>query len=147
MFGLAWEFEWKDLLVLILILASFLAFFFVRRYLKKQAVEGVDVKFVRGQWQKIEELLSYGQEMNYKLAVIEADKMLDFVLKAMYFPGEKMSDRLKLATYKYPSLKKVWWAHKVRNQVVHEPRYTLKFNETKKVVSLFKNALKELGAL
>ena len=128
-------------------LAAIIGFFFVRASLKRSSQTDVDLKFVKEQWVKIEELLGYGKEMNYKLAVIEADKMLDFVLKGMYFPGEKMADRLKVATYKFPALRQVWWAHKVRNQVVHDPRYVLKYGETKKVIGLFKKALRELDAL
>lgn len=88
-----------------------------------------------------------GKEMNYKLAVIEADKLLDYALKAQNFSGETMAERLNSATYKYPKLKKVWWAHKVRNYIVHDPNYIVKFNETCRVLDLFKKALKKLGGL
>jgi hypothetical protein len=145
--NIGWQFTTSDLLIIFFVLAAIVGFFFVRASLRRSSQTNVDLKFVKEQWVKIEELLGYGKEMNYKLAVIEADKMLDFVLKGMSFPGEKMADRLKVATYKFPSLRQVWWAHKVRNQVVHDPRYVLKYGETKKVIGLFKKALRELDAL
>ena len=114
---------------------------------KNKRLEGVDRKFVQEQWRKIEELFSYGKDMNFKLAVIEADKLLDEVLKLMHFPGNTMAARLKLASYKFPKLKSVWWAHKVRNHVVHDVRYNLRHGETKMVLKLFRAALKELNAL
>ena len=55
--------------------------------------------FYKEEWNKIEELASYGKEMNLKLAIIEADKLLDSVLKKMYFPGKTMAERLKSASF------------------------------------------------
>ena len=130
------------------IFLAIILFVIVRRGLKNlSASDGLDRKFIREEWKKIEELPEYGKEMNYKLAVIEADKLLDFALKEMYFPGETMADRLKIASCKFPKLREVWWAHKVRNHVVHDSRYHLKHGETRKVLTLFKRALKELTAL
>lgn len=132
------------LVTVAILLLIIVGYYFVR---KNKEVDGIDRKFVRERWKKIEELFAYGKEMNYKLAVIEADKLLDEVLKSMYFGGNTMADRLKLASYKFPKLKRVWWAHKVRNLVVHDARYALRHGETKVVLRLFKRALKEFNAL
>ena len=107
----------------------------------------VDVKEIRNKWHKIIALTEHRQEMNYKLAVIEADKLLDYVLQQMGFAGETTAERLKRATYKYPELKKVWWAHKVRNQLLHNHSYHLRYTVARKVLKLFKKALHTLRAL
>lgn len=145
---LTWEFNIIDFFI-IFGAVIFLILFVVVKYItdKDKYPEGIDKKFVRDKWRKIEDLFSYGKEMNFKLAVIEADKLLDYVLKESYFQGETMGDRLKMATYRYPKLRQVWWAHKVRNHVVHETKYELRHGEAKKVLGLFKNALKELKAI
>jgi uncharacterized protein with HEPN domain len=116
-------------------------------YQRLSLPDGLDKKFFKQQWTKIEDLLRYGKEMNLKLAVIEADKLLEAALTELYFTGETTSQRLHLASYKYPALRSVFWAHKVRNEVVHDPRYILKYGETKRVLSLFKRALKILRVL
>jgi len=146
--NITWEFTTFDALVLLGIIPVIAIIFIIRLIIKKlKAPSGIDKKFVKQQWKKIEQLISYGKEMNYKLAVIEADKLLDYVLKQMHFPGKTMAERLKLATYQYPKLQSVWWAHKVRNLVVHDVRYHLRYGESRKVLSLFKNALKDLNVL
>lgn len=57
-----------------------------------------------------------------KQAVIEADKLVDYLLKAKGYPGETFADRLKAAKayteiHLYNS---VWQGHKVRNLITHE---------------------------
>jgi len=123
--------------------------FFVARWFARQSrlPEGLDRKFYRARWKEIEALVELKKEMNYKLAVIEADKLLDSALRGMYFTGTTMAERLKLASYKFPKLKQVWWAHQVRNHVVHDVRYELRHGEAKKVLDLFKRAMNTLGVL
>jgi len=130
--------------IVVVLILIFIASYFIK---KNKEIEGVDKKFIRDRWKKIEEIYGYKKEMNYKLAVIEADKLLDEVLKQMHFTGKTMAERLKLASYKFPKLKKVWWAHKVRNQGVHDVHYALRHGETRMVLKLFKQSLKELKVL
>lgn len=144
--SVTWNFNFTDAIIILAIVAL-LALILTARYFIIRSETEVDRKFFKNQWKKILEIMSYGKEMNFKLAVIEADKLLDEALKAMYFPGATMAERLKFASYKFPKLKHVWWAHNVRNQIVHESRYVLKFGETKIVLRLFKEALNELNVL
>ncbi len=142
MVDVTWNFNVIDYAVLIGIVAILLVAGVAKYFsIKNESLDGIDRKFYKERWKSIQDLMSYGKEMNYKLAVIEADKLLDQALKDLHFSGETMAERLKLASYKFPNLKKVWWAHKVRNLIVHDVRYQLKFNEAKKVVSLFHNSL------
>ncbi|MFH0779757.1 MAG: hypothetical protein V1928_02755 [Parcubacteria group bacterium] len=122
-------------------------FVITKIFFKKTSNTGLNKKFIREQWNKINDLMIPGKEMNYKLAVIEADKLLDYALKALDFSGDTTADRLNAAAYKHPKMKKVWWAHKVRNYIVHDAGYMIKFGETQRVLSLFKKALKILGGL
>jgi hypothetical protein len=145
--NLSWQFTYIDAIIILAIILIGVIVFYVRAIVRRTRGDQLDKKFIKEQWKKITELLDYGQEMNYKLAVIEADKLLDYVLKQHFFPGETMADRLRSAAFRFPEIKKVWWAHKVRNLVVHETRYTLKYGEAKKVLELFAKALKALGAL
>lgn len=107
----------------------------------------LDKEGVKKQWQGIEKLLSQPGEMNYKLAVLEADKLLDYVLKSMAMPGKDLAERLRFASFKFTKLKRVWWAHGVRNQLVHESSFHLGRSLAKKAVKEFKGALEEMGAL
>jgi hypothetical protein len=145
---ISWEFTVLDITVMIGIVLIVVLFVVVKFFSNSNKLPSdIDRKFYQDRWKKIEELMSYGKEMNYKLAVIEADKLLDDCLKSMRFQGGTMAERLKFASYKFTKLKHVWWAHKVRNKIVHETRYTLRHGEAKKVLTLFRQALKLLGVL
>ena len=102
---------------------------------------------VAKRWQDIEGLVQRGDEMSCKLAVIEADKLLDHALKAKYFGGTTLGERLKLACYKHPKLKQVWPAHLTRNRLVHEAAFRLSTGSAKQTVAQFRSALQELSLL
>ena len=109
--------------------------------------EGVNRKIIESRWSEIESLIKQEGEMSSKLAIMEADKLLDYTLKSMALPGETLGERLKFACYKYDKLKKVWWAHKVRNEMVHESSFKLDKGTARRAIDEFKRALQELGAL
>lgn len=145
--GISWEFNLTDFFIasgIVIILALIIV---ARHFYLKNKTSELDKKFFQGRWQEIEKLMEIKKEMNYKLAVIEADKLLDEALKEMFFPGASTFERLKFATYKFQKLKEAWWAHKVRNEVVHNVNYALRYNEAHKVLELFHKALKILDAL
>lgn len=116
-------------------------------FFKRQKPIAFSVKNVKIQWQEVERLINEEGAMNHKMAILEADKLFDSVLKAMGIPGSSFLERIKFASYQYPKLREVWWAHKLRNELVHEVSYALNPGLAKKAVKEFRKALAELGAL
>jgi hypothetical protein len=107
----------------------------------------LDKTGIKNRWQEIEFMLDRPGEMNYKLAVMEADKLLDYVLKSMSMAGKDMGERIRFASFKFGRLRKVWWAHVLRNQLVHEATFSLDHATAKRAIKTFKRALEEIGAL
>ena len=106
------------------------------------------VRKIVKQWQKIKARLDTGMESEYKLAVIEADSMLNDILKRMGFGGESLGDRLtKITAATLANLDEVAEVHKTRNNIVHDPDYKLVLDETKKIISTYEDALNNLQAL
>ena len=100
------------------------------------------------QWQKIKTRLDTGLESEYKLAVIEADSITNDILKGMGFGGETLSERLeKITEATIPNLTDVLEAHKIRNNIVHDPDYRLALSEAKTVMDIYEKALTDLQAL
>jgi len=83
---------------------------------------------------------------DWKLAIIEADKILDKTLEAKGFQGASLGDKLKqMVPADLPeTYEEVWEAHKIRNRIVHEPEYEIGQNETRKIVGVYERALKKL---
>lgn len=107
----------------------------------------LDKTGIKKRWQEIEKMLDGPGEMNYKLAVMEADKMLDYVLKSMTMSGKDMGERIRFASFRYGRLRKVWWAHVLRNQLAHEATFSLDHATAKRAIKTFRHALEELGAM
>lgn len=81
------------------------------------------------------------------LAVIDADKLLDEALRRRSFKGKTMGERLVSAQRSLTDNDAVWYAHKLRNRLVHEPNTKLKKREAQNALAGFKRGLKDLGAL
>jgi hypothetical protein len=85
---------------------------------------------------------------NLRLAFIEADTIVDLFLRKAGYIGDTMADRLKNITQgDAPSLPGVWEAHRLRNDVVHTPGFTLRPQDAERGIEAFESFLKELGAL
>ncbi len=79
------------------------------------------------------------------LAVIEADKLLDQVLRDGRWRGTTMSDRLKSAAKHlrdYNGLRRV---HRLRNRLVHETGARVSCREADAALQVYHRGLKNLG--
>lgn len=99
-------------------------------------------------WAEIQRHVESTKEAEWKFAVIEADKLLDDILKKAGYVGDTMGDRLKnIQTGQVQSLNLIWEAHKIRNRLAHETNYFLRHAEAKKAVQFYGRALEEFGVL
>ena len=106
------------------------------------------VSKVVGKWQQIKKRLETGIESEAKLSIIEADKILDDTLKRMEFGGASLGERLeRLTAASLPNIEEVKLAHKIRNNIIHDPTYRLDLEEAKKVISAYEKALTDLQTL
>jgi hypothetical protein len=119
----------------------------VRNFFASRKFDGTDREAMRARWREIERMIGGQGEMNRKVAILEADKLLDHALKSLAMPGMSLGERLKFAQYKYPELRDVWWAHKVRNQLAHEASYHVDPGVAKRAIASFRKALERLGAI
>jgi hypothetical protein len=100
---------------------------------------------LRDRWNTILAHLDSPKESDWKLAVIEADKLVDDSLAKAGFPGATFGDRLSnISPGMLLSLDGIWWAHKVRNRLAHEVDYFLRYTEARQAVGYFEAALAEL---
>lgn len=103
------------------------------------------VKETFKQWSRILKRLETNKEADYKLAIIEADGLLDDVFKKMGYKGESIGDRLKqIDAGTLPNIDQIWEAHKVRNNVVHDPDYRLTLDQAKKTLAIYEQTFRYL---
>jgi hypothetical protein len=95
------------------------------------------------EWAKIEEHFYKGDENDLKVAVIEADKLLEEALKEAGVRGTHLGDRLKnLKKDQLPNLDQLWQAHRLRNDIVHQPTFKLKRDLAEKALNIYEETLK-----
>lgn len=98
-------------------------------------------------WRAVLNHLLEANMSDWKLAILEADAMLDNLLDQLGFVGENMSDKLKSADpAKFRSLVTAWEVHTIRNRIAHEGgAFELSLHETKRVVALYEQIFREYG--
>ncbi len=98
-------------------------------------------------WSKTLSYLFSQHASDWKLAIIEADSMLENLMDQLGFRGETLGDRLKLANQEnFPNLTKAWEVHTVRNRIAHEGlAFELSQHEAKRVIALYEQIFHEYG--
>ena len=114
--------------------------------LKNQKAYGVGK--VEKKWLGITQRLETTNVADWKLAIIEAESLIEEILARMGLGGESFGDRLKkMDKSQLPSLDDLTQAHQVRQDIVHDPDYRLDFEQTTRVIGIYERALRELDAL
>jgi hypothetical protein len=107
----------------------------------------LDVDKYRSKWLTIENQLKRDEESSYHLCILNADKLLDQALRERGIRGETMGERMKTVRTTWSNANAVWTAHKLRNQVAHEPDVRIGYDDTRRALAAFKQALKDVGAI
>ena len=105
-------------------------------------VEAYQTKFL-----SIENKLKQDTPATFMTTVIEADKLLDKAMIEMGVPGKTMGDRLKRAGDRFSNINAVWRAHKLRNALAHESDLEISYKQAFNALAVYKQALKDLGAI
>lgn len=110
---------------------------------KKQEGEGSKNE----RWVKTLSYLFSQHASDWKLAIIEADSMLEALMAQLGFKGETLGDKLKSATQEnFHGLSFAWEAHTVRNKIAHEGgSFDLSQREAKRVIALYEQIFREFG--
>ena len=131
-------------LAAILIVAALL--FLVILLTKKSPVR-LDVERYRIDWLKIEQKLKKDDVSSYHLCVLNGDKLVDRALKELGIKGATMGERMKNNKDSWTSRNNIWEAHKLRNRIAHESDVSVGYDEARRALMGFKQALKDLGAI
>ena len=111
---------------------------------KKKEVDGVSKN---ERWIKTLGYLFSQHASDWKLAVIEADSMLEALLDQLGFKGGSLGDKLKSANQeKFRRLTTAWEVHTIRNRIAHEgTAFQLSQHEAKRVIALYEQIFREFG--
>jgi hypothetical protein len=99
-------------------------------------------------WIVIQEHFFTGGDNDLKIAILEADKVLDEALRGAGIQGGTLGDRLKkIKPSQLSDIDAIWQAHKLRNQIAHENDFKLKRDLAERALGIYEKALHELKVL
>ena len=113
----------------------------------QHSVVARDIPKTQLRWSHVLEEARGGAEQSWRLAILEADIMLNEILDVQGYKGETMADKMKqVDRAKFNSIDAAWEAHKVRNAIAHEgTAHVLDQREVRRVISLYERVFKEFG--
>lgn len=107
----------------------------------------LDQEKYQTRWLDIEQSLKKEDELTYSYVILEADKLLDLALTEAGVLGKTTGERVKAVSGRLSSAKSVWHARKLRNQIAHEHGFRVEYDQAKRALAAFRQALQDLGAI
>jgi hypothetical protein len=100
---------------------------------------------IKKEWDVIDALLEQGGPAKLTQALISADRSLDIALKDLVL-GENLGERLKNGRHLFRDdlYNKIWKAHKMRNNLVHEALFKVPHFAVKDAVNDLREGLRFL---
>jgi hypothetical protein len=96
-------------------------------------------------WEHVRELASGTSESDWRLAILEADILLNDLLVDQGYRGESIGERLRDANpLQFRTLDLAWKAHKVRNDIAHAgSEYHLSQRDADATLDLYRRVFEE----
>ena len=102
----------------------------------------------KSKWEEIERYFKKGTEPEMKLAIVEANSLLDNILRVMSYKGKDLDSRLDgINEDILENLDDVKKYHKIYSNIVHDPTYRLDFEIAQDALKVNRDALVNLDAL
>lgn len=120
-----------------------------KKYYRPVNIRESEARKQRVQWEIVLRHMGSENPAEWKLAILEADNMLDAVLEERGFRGETLGEKLKFAETKgVKHLDAAWKAHKIRNMIAHGGAVAhLSAREARAAIDDYEKFFKELGYL
>jgi hypothetical protein len=115
--------------------------------LSKAGTKKIDVEYFRAKCLDIEHHLTIDNNDSYYFSVINFDKLLDQALKVRGARGKTMGERMKNSASLFSDRNGIWTAHKLRNTIAHEPDVNVSYEQARRAVHNFRQALKDLKVI
>lgn len=120
--------------IFLILLILFLLFVIIHSYLEWKKLQEKSDKHLESlipqedpeekenkRWKHVVELVSSNNPNDWRMAILEADSMLEDLTLALNLPGDTLGERLKsVEPSDFLTIQNAWEAHKVRNQIAHQ---------------------------
>jgi len=98
-------------------------------------------------WEQVESLFNSVSPGDWRLAIIEADSMLEDLIVKLGYPGDNLGEQLKnINNGDFPDLQSAWEVHLVRNKIAHEGlAYNLAERDKRHIHNLYRKIFENAG--
>lgn len=110
-----------------------------------QTVAAHDMPRSQLRWNRIMEEIRSGIEQNLRLAILEADIMLNELLDVLGYKGETMADKMRqVDRANFNTIDLAWEAHRARNTIAHQGTgVSLGTQEANRIINLYGKIFRE----
>ena len=99
-------------------------------------------------WRQIQKRLWSREQNQWKLAILEADHILNEILKMSGYLGPNLEEKLELITSaQLTNVEDVKRVHQIRHKIASDPSFEISFEETKEIIGIYKESFKELNLI
>lgn len=99
---------------------------------------------IENEWKKIKKRLESHLEAEIKLAVLEADSLVEEAFKNAGYGDGTFEEILNKLPSDFPvAIEKIHQAHKIRDNIVHDPSYKLEWARAKETLEIYERVLRE----
>ena len=111
----------------------------------QQTVAARDLPKSQLRWNRVREQAGSDSEQSHRLAILEADIMLNELLDVLGYKGETMADKMRgVDRINFNTIDLAWEAHKIRNKIAHQGAiHSISAREARRVVALYERVFKE----
>lgn len=96
-------------------------------------------------WRRVQKLSNSESEGDWRMAIIEADTILEEMVNKMGYDGASLGEKMRqIEKSDFNTLNQAWEAHKVRNEIAHAGiDFALSEREKNRVIGLYKEVFEE----
>lgn len=117
----------------------------IRNTLKGAQMPLASKKQIQKKWSEIETRIKLGDGLQNKVAILEADKLVDEVLFNIGYKGNNMKERLDSANAtQIEEIDNLIEAHAIRNRIIQEDNFNIDNQESERVMGLYREFLDNL---
>lgn len=113
------------------------------------AAQNAAVEQKNAKWEAIQSRVTEPSPESWRVAIIEADIMLDEVLTNAGYSGQTIGEKLKTANpQSFTTVQDAWSAHKVRNEIAHVGSdFVLTQKTAQETILQYERVFREFGAV
>ncbi len=132
------------LIIFLLTKTDWLYIHYLEDFTEISKMKTYEVSLMSKEWKKIKKKAEKATESERKLAVLDADKLLERALTRFGYEGKTSGEKIKQCE---DIDKEIWEAHQIRSDIVHDPSIRLSEEVTRKALMIYERALEKLKAI